>query len=134
MNDSKRRRFRDRTAGAPTLINEGCKITGLISGQGDYQVSGEIDGDCDIEGNVILASNGFWAGTVKASNVVISGHVEGDIVASGKVEIANSAKITGTVTGAAIAVAEGAVVEGVMKTTLQPEPVGFVEKRSKDDD
>jgi cytoskeletal protein CcmA (bactofilin family) len=134
MNDSKRRRFRDRNAGAPTLINEGCKITGLISGQGDYQVSGEIDGDCDIEGNVILASNGFWAGTVKASNVVISGHVEGDIVASGKVEIAESAKITGTVTGAAIAVAEGAVVEGVMKTTVQPEPVGFVEKRSKDDD
>ena len=134
MNDSKRRRFRDRTAGAPTLINEGCKITGLISGQGDYQVSGEIDGDCDIDGNVILARNGFWSGTVKASNVVISGHVEGDIVASGKVEIAESAKITGTVTGAAIAVAEGAVVEGVMKTTVQPEPVGFVEKRSKDDD
>lgn len=134
MNDSKRRRFRDRTSGAPTLINEGCKITGLISGQGDYQVSGEIDGDCDIDGNVILARNGFWAGTVKASNVVISGHVEGDIVAAGKVEIAESARITGTVTGAAIAVAEGAVVEGQMKTTVQPEPVGFVEKRSEDDD
>lgn len=134
MNDSKRRRFRDSTSGAPTLINEGCKITGLISGQGDYQVSGEIDGDCDIDGNVILARNGFWAGTVKASNVVISGHVEGDIVAAGKVEIAESARITGTVTGAAIAVAEGAVVEGQMKTTVQPEPVGFVEKRSEDDD
>ena len=77
--------------------------------------------------------NGFWAGTIKADNVVISGHVEGDIIASGKVEIAESAKITGTVTGEAIAVAEGAVVEGVMKTTVQPEPVGFVEKRSKDD-
>jgi len=25
------------------------------------------------------------------------------------------------------------VVEGVMKTTVQPEPVGFVEKRDKDD-
>jgi len=37
------------------------------------------------------------------------------------------------VTGEAIAVAEGAVVEGVMKTTVQPEPVGFVEKRKTDD-
>ena len=64
---------------------------------------------------------------------MISGHVEGDIIASGKVEIAESAKITGTVTGEAIAVAEGAVVEGVMKTTVQPEPIGFVEKRNKDD-
>jgi cytoskeletal protein CcmA (bactofilin family) len=64
---------------------------------------------------------------------VISGHVEGDIIASGKVEIAPTAKITGTVTGEAIAVAEGAIVEGVMKTTGQPQPVGFVDKRSEDD-
>lgn len=133
MNDSKRRRFRDRTSGAPTLINEGCKISGVITGAGDYQVSGEIDGDCDIEGTVILARNGFWAGTIKADSIVISGHVEGDIVATGKVEIAQSAKISGTVTGEAIAVAEGAVVEGVMKTTAQPEPMGFVEKRGKND-
>ena len=133
MNQSNRRRFHDRTSGAPTLINEGCKITGVISGGGEYQVSGEIDGDCDIDGSVILARNGFWAGTIKANNVVICGHVEGDIIATGKVEIAESAKITGTVTGEAIAVAEGAIVEGVMKTTVQPEPVGFVEKRSKDD-
>ena len=134
MNDSKLRRFRDRTTGAPTLISEGCKISGVISGSGDYQVSGEIDGDCDIDGSVTLAHNGFWAGTIKAENIVISGHVEGDIVASGKVEIAQSAKISGTVTGEAIAVAEGAVVEGVMKTTVQTEPVAFVEKRGKKDD
>ena len=133
MNDSKLRRFRDRTTGAPTLISEGCKISGVISGSGDYQVSGEIDGDCDINGTVTLAHNGYWAGTIKAENIVISGHVEGDIVASGNVEIARSAKISGTVTGEAIAVAEGAVVEGVMKTTVQSEPVAFVEKRGKND-
>lgn len=133
MNESKRRRFRDRPSGAPTLINEGCKITGVISGSGDYQVSGEIDGDCEIDGTITLARNGYWQGTIKADDVVISGHVEGDIIASGKVEIADSARITGTVTGEAIAVAEGAVVEGQMKTTLQPEPVGFVEKRGKED-
>ena len=133
MNDSKLRRIRDRAAGAPTLINAGCKICGTISGQGDYQVSGEVDGDCEIEGTVTLARDGFWQGTIKADNVVISGHVEGDIIALGKVEIAESARITGTVTGEAIAVAEGAVVEGIMKTTGQPEPVGFVEKRDKKD-
>ena len=129
MNDKKLRRLRDRASGAPTLINQGCKITGVISGSGDYQVSGEVDGDCDIDGTVSLARDGLWQGTIKASNVIISGHVEGDIVAQGKVEISNSAKITGTVTGEAIAVAEGAVVEGQMKTTGQPAPVGFVEKR-----
>jgi cytoskeletal protein CcmA (bactofilin family) len=133
MNDKKTRRIRDRISGAPTLINEGCKITGVISGSGDYQVSGQIDGDCDIDGTVSLTRDGLWQGTIKARHVVISGHVEGDIVAAGKVEIADSAKITGTVTGEAIAVAEGAVVEGQMRTTGQQDPVGFVEKRGVDD-
>jgi cytoskeletal protein CcmA (bactofilin family) len=132
MNDSKRRRIRDLASGAPTLINAGCKIAGVISGKGDYQVSGEIDGDCEIEGTVTLARDGLWQGTIRADHVVISGHVEGDIIASGKVEVAQTARITGTVTGEAIAVAEGAVVEGVMRTTGQPKPVGFVEKRDKD--
>lgn len=133
MNDKKTRRLRDRISGAPTLINEGCKITGTISGKGDYQVSGEVDGDCDIDGTVTLTRAGYWSGTIIAGHVVISGHVEGDIIAHGKVEISDSARITGKVTGEAIAVAEGAVVEGQMKTTGKTEPVGFVEKRGTDE-
>ena len=131
MNEAKSRRLRDRVSGAPTLINEGCKITGVISGGGDYQVSGQIIGDCDIEGIVTLTPDGYWQGIINADQVVISGHVEGDIIASGKVEITNTARITGTVTGEAIAVAEGAVVEGQMKTTGKVEPIGFIEKRQK---
>jgi cytoskeletal protein CcmA (bactofilin family) len=132
MNESKRRRFRDRTSGAPTLINEGCKISGVVTGKGDYQVSGEIEGDCEIDGTVTLTRTGYWSGTINAGNVVIAGHVEGDIVAAGKVEISNSARITGKVTGEAIAVAEGAIVEGQMKTTGRTDPIGFVEKRESD--
>ncbi len=132
MNDSQSRRLRDRSSGAATLISEGCKITGLISGDGDFLISGEIDGDCDLAGTVTLARSGLWSGTIKAGNVIVSGQVDGDIIAAGKVEITDTAKITGTVAGEAIAVAEGAVVEGVMKTTGRAEPKEFVEKRLDD--
>ena len=91
MSESRSRRFRDRASGAPTLINEGCRITGTISGKGDYQISGEVNGECEIDGTVTLTRTGYWNGTITAGNVVISGHVEGDIVAHGKVEISNSA-------------------------------------------
>jgi cytoskeletal protein CcmA (bactofilin family) len=134
MNESRLRRFRDRSTGVPTLINVGCKISGMITGKCDIQINGEVDGDCDVEGTLSLVREGYWRGTIKADNVVVSGHVEGDIIARGKVEISDTARITGTVTGAAIAVAEGAVVEGQMKTTEQPDPVGFVEKRRQRDD
>lgn len=133
MNEPKLRRLRDRTSGAATLINEGCKITGLISGAGDFLISGEVDGDCDINGTVTLASEGIWRGTLKADAVIVSGQLEGDIIAAGKVEISASAKIIGTVSGEAIAVAEGAVVEGAMKTSSQAEPLEFVEKRAPEE-
>lgn len=130
MNEPKLRRLRDRTSGAATLINEGCKINGLISGTGNFLINGEIDGDCDISGTVTLASEGIWRGTLKADAVIVSGQLEGDIIAAGKVEISATAKIIGTVSGEAIAVAEGAVVEGAMKTSGQAEPLEFVEKRA----
>ena len=132
MSDSKLRRLRDQSSGPPTLINEGCKISGLVTGGGDFVVSGEIDGDCDVAGTVTLAAKGLWSGTIKAGNVIVAGRVEGDIVAAGKVEITDTARITGTVAGEAIAVAEGAVVEGVMQTTGKTDPVEFVEKRQDD--
>jgi len=129
MSESKMRRMRDRSSGPATLISEGCKITGHLSGSGDFMINGEIDGDCDLSGSVTLAAKGFWKGTLKAETVIISGSVEGDIVARGSVEISESARITGTVTGGSIAVAEGAIIEGVMKTTDRKDPVSFVEKR-----
>jgi len=132
MNDAQTRRLRDKPTGPATLISDGCKISGVITGDCDFLINGEIDGDCDLVGTVTIAKNGLWRGTIKAGNVIIAGHVDGDIVADDKVEITESARITGTVSAEAIAVAEGAIVEGVMKTTGRTEPVEFVEKRKDD--
>ncbi len=132
MNDSRLRRLRDKSTGAATLINEGCKIIGTITGSGSFLINGQVDGDCELDGTVTLAEHGLWKGTIRAANVIVAGRVDGDIVAAGKVEITDSARITGTVSGEAIAVAEGAVVEGVMKTTGPAEPLEFVEKRNED--
>ncbi|MEM8817065.1 MAG: polymer-forming cytoskeletal protein [Pseudomonadota bacterium] len=130
MTDNRLRRIRDRASGAVTLINQGCKVTGLITGTGDYRINGAVEGDCDLEGTVTIHDDGVWAGTVKAQHVIVAGHVDGDILASGHVEISGTARITGTVTGEAIAVAEGAVVEGIMRTTSPAEPQSFTEKRA----
>ena len=129
MSEPKKRRIHDKVGGPATLISEGCKVAGVISGDGDFLISGEVEGECDLTGSITVAPNGFWKGSISAATVIVAGTVEGDIVSGGRVEITDTARITGTVTGEAIAVAEGAVVQGQMKTTGNIEPIGFVEKR-----
>ena len=129
MSESKLRRLRDRSNGPATLISEGCKITGSITGNGDYMINGEVEGDCDLEGSVTLAERGSWKGTIRAGTVIVAGTIEGDVDARGNVEISETARINGSVSGESIAVAVGAVVEGVMRTNGKSEPVEFVEKR-----
>ncbi len=129
MSEANKRRIRDASAGPGTLISNGCKIKGTISGTGHFMISGEIEGDCDIKGLVTLTDTAVWRGTIKADSVIVAGTVEGDINAIGRVEISDTARISGTVSGDAIAVAEGAVVEGVMQTTGRNEPMEFKEKR-----
>jgi len=129
MGESRLRRIRDRSNGPATLISEGCKITGALTGNGDFMINGEVDGDCDLSGSLTIATDGHWRGTIKAATVVVAGTVEGEIVSTGSVEIARTARINGTVTGESIAVAVGAVVEGEMQTTGRKQPLEFVEKR-----
>ena len=103
MSDKKKRRIYDANAGPGTLISEGCKIKGEITGRGNFMINGEIDGQCDIEGTVTLAMGGFWRGTIKADSIIVTGTVEGEIHAAGGVEIGDTARISGSVFGESIA-------------------------------
>lgn len=129
MSDESKRRIHDANAGPGTLISEGCKIKGVITGRGNFMINGEVDGECDIEGTVTLTKDGLWRGTIRADSVIVAGTIEGDVFATTGVEIGDTARVSGTVSGASIAVAEGAIVEGVMQTTGQSTPTEFIEKR-----
>jgi cytoskeletal protein CcmA (bactofilin family) len=132
MSDFKLRRLQDQASGPATLISQGCKITGIISGDGDFQISGEIEGDCDLNGTVSITRSGSWKGSIRAGTIIVSGTVDGDLESAGRIEISETARVSGTITGEAIAVAEGAIIEGVMKTTGKTDLLEFKEKRKSD--
>ena len=133
MSDSNKRRLRDTVSGPGTLISEGCKVEGFISGNGNFLVNGEVEGECKVNGSVTLAKSGHWKGVIRAESVIVAGTIDGDIIAAGQVEISDTARISGTVSGEAIAVAGGAIVEGIMQTTGRTDPQEFVEKRAADE-
>ncbi|NNF16706.1 MAG: polymer-forming cytoskeletal protein [Gammaproteobacteria bacterium] len=129
MSDNKSRRGSERTNSQTTIIGEGVRVSGTISGTGSFVVCGEVESDCDLNGPVTLAKDGRWKGTIRASNVIIAGEVEGDVRTDGMIEVASTAYVRGSLVGRRIAVDEGAIIEGEMQMLGNSDIVNFNDKR-----
>ena len=112
------------SSSATTYIAPGTKLVGNLTGEGPYIFCGETEGECDIKGPVTVAEGSLWKGSVRATDIVIAGKVEGDVVAKKRVELTGTAHITGSLRGAAIVVAEGAVIEGEVSISTAKESEG----------
>lgn len=128
------RRLTDSAQESTTFIGEGTRFTGNITGEGNFVIFGQVDGDCVVNGSLTLAVESQWNGTITASNIIIAGQIDGDVNARGQVEVAASAKVVGKISGASIAVAEGAVIDGSINVTGPNEVLSFSEKRQTNQD
>jgi len=126
---TRRRRTLDKVGGIATVIGEGSRFVGTLEGDDNAVVLGKFEGDCNLQGIIVVEEHGAWKGTIEAEQVVIAGEVEGRVIARHKLEIAATAKIRGTVSGQIIAIAEGAVIEGKVQTRETGRVTHFVEKR-----
>ena len=124
------RRILDDAGATTTLIGAGSTFKGDFTGKGSFIIGGAVIGDCDVEGTVTLAIGGSWRGNLRAHDVIVAGSVQGEVTAERKLEIGATAKVEGTVSGAEIAVAEGAVIDGAMHVTSAAPVTRFTEKRS----
>ena len=126
---SKGRRTLDKVEGFSTVIGKDSYFQGTIGGAGNFIVHGKVEGDCDIEGTVVIAESGHWAGNISAACVLIAGNVDGDVMAKEKMEIISTARIKGKITSAVLAIAEGAIHEGVVAMASKPDVKRFKDKR-----
>jgi cytoskeletal protein CcmA (bactofilin family) len=123
-----RRRSLDHLERLPTILGRGEVHVGTLAGQDDYVVHGQVQGDSDIEGALLIGSDCVWVGNIKADTVVVKGQVEGDILARFKLELRPSACIQGNLSSPVIAIADGARVQG----RISPDSVvtHFAERRT----
>lgn len=126
---TRQRRTLDKVGGIATVVGEGSRFVGTIGGDDNAVVLGKVEGDCNLEGTLVLEEHGAWKGMIEAENVVIAGEVDGAVTARNKLEIAPTARIKGTVCGKVIAIAQGAVIEGKVQTREIGRVTRFVEKR-----
>ena len=129
LGKSKGRRTLDKVEGFSTCIGEGTTFTGKIGGDGHCIVHGEIVGDCDLKGTLVLGEKGHWKGDIVAENILLAGTVEGNVSAKEKIEIVSTARVKGTITSKVMAIAEGAIHDGEIRMTSKTEMKQFTDKR-----
>jgi cytoskeletal protein CcmA (bactofilin family) len=126
----KNRRTLDSVKQFTTLVGAGTRVTGVLRGSENCIVNGTVEGDCEIDGMLVLGEQGRWHGNISATTAIISGEVTGDITASDKLELSATARVTGNIASPVVAMAEGAIHQGGIKMTREGGNVSsFQEKR-----
>lgn len=126
----KGRRALDGVKQFTTLIGNGTRLTGVLRGSEHCIINGTVEGNCEIDGTLVLGETGRWHGDITAVMAIISGEVVGDIVTGEKLELSASARITGNITSPVVAMAEGAIHQGGIKMSRGEGTVSsFQEKR-----
>ena len=124
------RRAVDELRDITTVVGPGAKFVGTLSGTGNYAIGGSFEGDCNVDGSVLLQEQGEWNGSLGARVVVVAGTVKGKIMAGDKLELTRSARVRGDVQAPVIAIAEGAVLDG--KITMESAAVTHYQEKRGD--
>lgn len=96
----------------PTTLDRDVVFTGHLEGMDNYIVHGEVVGDSDVHGAIMLGPQSRWKGNVTADVVIVRGAVEGNVTARVKLEVRDTGQVAGDVFGPLIAIAEGARING----------------------
>lgn len=126
---AKGRRTLDGVKQFTTLIGAGTRVTGTLRGGENCIVNGAVEGDCHIDGMLVLGDQGHWYGNINAATAIISGEVAGDITVSDKLELRASARVTGNIASPVVAMAEGAIHQGGIRMIREGGVSSFQEKR-----
>ena len=95
-----------------TILGKGSSVTGDLRINGFVRLDGDIDGNLETDGNVIIGDNARIRGDVKAKSVIISGIVVGNIIAQEGIKILSEAAVLGDVISRKVQIDDKATFNG----------------------
>lgn len=109
-----------------TLVGEGSIFEGKIKSGASVRVEGQVHGDIDCEGDVIVGEKGVLQSNIMARNVIIAGVVNGNVQARCKLSITSKGKLYGNISAASLSIDEGSIFEGTSRMEGHSEPFSLV--------
>ena len=99
-----------------TVIVQGAKVGGRVTGEGDLEINGHVEGDVEVDGDVTVGESGLVGSNVRARRLVVRGAVKGDLVGIDAVVLEAGARVVGDLRAPRVAIAAGALVRGHVAT------------------
>ena len=103
--------------GATSVIDHGCDAQGRLSFVGTVAMNGKFHGESFSADTLYLGSEGEIEAEVKVTVGIISGQVKGNITGAERVELSRTARIFGNIVTPILVLDEGAVFDGLCKTS-----------------
>ena len=100
-----------------TVIGQGSRVTGRITGDGSLEILGHVDGEVEVTGEVTVGDEGLVGSNVVARRIVVRGAVRGDLTASESIALDSNARVIGDLRAPRIAVTAGALIRGNVQTS-----------------
>lgn len=110
--------------GEVTIVGQGAKLEGNVVSAGSLRIDGQVKGQINAEGDVMLSPQSQVEADIRAQNVVVAGRFKGKIDVKGRAEISRGGRVDGDVTSKTLVVEEGAVFQGQSIMDQQGTPVG----------
>jgi cytoskeletal protein CcmA (bactofilin family) len=114
-----------------TLIGEGSLFEGKIKSEASIRIEGQVTGDVDCVGDVIIGEHGVVKSNVIARNVILAGTVNGNVLCKGKLTIRSTGKLYGNTTALSLVIDEGGIFQG--SSTMDNGGTGPADNQEKQD-
>lgn len=95
-----------------TVIGNGSSITGDLHINGFVRIDGDINGNLETDGNVIIGDNARIQGNIKAKNVIVGGIVLGDVISKESVKLLSNSAVLGDILSHKVQIEDKATFHG----------------------
>ena len=95
-----------------TIIGKGSAISGNLKVNGFIRIDGDIDGNLETDGNVIVGELARIRGNLTAKSVIVGGIIKGNITASESIKVLSEAAVIGDVISRKVQIDASAVIHG----------------------
>ncbi len=108
--------------GEVTIVGQGAKLEGTVVSAGSLRIDGQVKGQINAEGDVMLSPQSQVEADIRAQNVVVAGRFKGSITVKGRAELARGGRVDGDITSKTLVVEDGGIFQGQSIMDQQPAP------------